>query len=310
MSTRTDGNFGQVPASPGALFDRTNSTTTAASQRCERSGCASYGSIPSSLSSSLDWAGIASAMNAVSLRRRRWIVKHNSDQCGVGRTLRRWGESTSAQCPRCAHPEEDTSHVLRCHGLRLDEIWHRSLKRLANRLRKARTDPELIAAIVTGLRAWHTHSLPTCHSDNPLLQAAFRTQQSIGWENCTRGFLALEWRATQQRYQESLLHDQYFSTKRWVSTLIQSLWDVAWDQWDYRNSVLHSPKHRPHQLLVQQLDAAISQEYQPNVAIANFPHPSVLSSGSRSPCYSTNLSDTANTGSTMWRQHATTPTPP
>ena len=108
----------------------------------------------------------------------------------------------------------------------------------------------------------HNHSLPTCHSDNPLLQAAFRTQQSIGWENCTRGFLALEWRATQQRYQESLLHDQYFSTKRWVSTLIQSLWDVAWDQWDYRNSVLHSPKHRPHQLLVQQLDAAISQEYQ------------------------------------------------
>lgn len=141
--------------------------------------------ISSSLSSSLDWEGIASAMHSVSLHHCRWIVKHNSDQCGVGHTLRRWGESTSAQCPCCEHPDEDTSHVLRCHGLCSDAIWHHSLQHLAHCLWKARTDPELIATIVTGLCAWHHHSLPTCHSNNLLLQAAFRTQQSIRWENCT-----------------------------------------------------------------------------------------------------------------------------
>ena len=47
-----------------------------------------------------------------------------------------------------------------------------------------------------------------------------------------------------------------------------------------------------------------------NVATANSPHPSGPFFGSRYPCYSLNLSDTASTGSTMWRQHATTPDPP
>jgi hypothetical protein len=27
--------------------------------------------------------------------------------------------------------------------------------------------------------------------------------------------------------------------KRWISALIQNLWEVAWDLWDYRNSILH-----------------------------------------------------------------------
>ena len=49
--------------------------------------------------------------------------------------------------------------------------------------------------------------------------------------------------------------------ERWVATLIKGLWDVAWDQWEYRNAILHSPLHRAHGLLTHSLDTAIIQEH-------------------------------------------------
>jgi hypothetical protein len=27
---------------------------------------------------------------------------------------------------------------------------------------------------------------------------------------------------------------------RWISALIQNIWQVAWDQWEHRNAILHN----------------------------------------------------------------------
>ena len=218
-------------------------------------------SIPRSHSPDLDWPGLATAMHDSPLRTRRWISKFNTEQCGVATTLVRWQETESAACPRCSHPDETTSHVLRCHGHQSDSVWNRSLGRLAHTLYRHQTDPELTSTLLHGLQSWHSGTVPRCYSTNPTLRQAFSAQSSIGWENALRGFLSCHWRATQALYRQSLLHDQHFATNRWISALLRGLWSTAWDQWDYRNSILHSPHHAHHQALVSQLDSAITQEY-------------------------------------------------
>ena len=218
-------------------------------------------SIPRSHAPDIDWPGLSTAMQDAPLRTRRWISKFNTEHCGVASTLLRWRETESAVCPRCPHTPETTSHVLQCHGQHSDTIWNRSLNRLAQTLYRQHTDPELISTLINGLRTWHSGSPPQCYSTNPILRQAFSAQTSIGWENALRGFLSHHWRATQALYRQSLLHDRHFATNRWISALIRALWNTAWDQWDYRNSILHTPHLTHHQALVQQLDSAITQEY-------------------------------------------------
>ena len=220
-----------------------------------------YRSLPPNAAPDIDWNGIESAMTLLSPLRRRWIVKHNSEQCGVGKTLLRWQKAETSQCPRCAHPTETTSHVMRCQGLRSPEIWRRSLQKLAHALRRQFTDPEIISAILNGLRSWHTGVIPVCHSRNPTLRSAFTAQKNLGWENCARGFISHHWQATQALYRKRLLAHDHYSSERWVATLIKGLWDVAWDQWEYRNAILHSPLHRAHGMLTHSLDTAITLEH-------------------------------------------------
>jgi hypothetical protein len=41
---------------------------------------------------------------------------------------------------------------------------------------------------------------------------------------------------------------------RWLTALIQKLWDVAWDMWDHRNRVLHDQENWSHATLqIQQI---------------------------------------------------------
>ena len=217
-------------------------------------------SVPPHYAPDIDWAGIASAMSKAPLRMRRWVVKFNAEQCGVAATLVKWQQAESSQCPRCPQPLETTSHVLQCHGEQSDHIWSRSLRRLAKTLYQQRTDPALLQTLLDGLRQWRQGSSPQCHSSSPLLAQAFQAQSSIGWENALRGFISHQWQEIQAIYQRSL-HDNYAGTQRWVRTLIRALWNTAWDQWEHRNAIVHSPHHRIHQTLSQRLDDSIRQEY-------------------------------------------------
>ena len=102
------------------------------------------------------------------------------------------------------------------------------------------------------------------------------------------------WRATQTLYQQSLLHDHYFSTARWTATPIQGLWDTAWDQWDYQNGILHSPTTSPtgpspNASMMPSLPS-ISRDTAPRIL------PPAIFSVSLSSPYSPAPFDSANTG--------------
>jgi hypothetical protein len=62
----------------------------------------------------------------------------------------------------------------------------------------------------------------------------------------------LGWSEVQHRYYEFL--DSRRTGLRWLTALIQKLWDVAWDMWDHRNRVLHDQEHSvARDLQIQQI---------------------------------------------------------
>ena len=97
------------------------------------------------------------------------------------------------------------------------------------------TDPAITATVCDSLLAWK--------QDQPIPQAHTRTehaaaeQQQIGWRNMVQGCLSKHWQEIQAQYFLTLRSRQ--SPKRWTSSLVQKLWDVAWDQWDHRNDAVH-----------------------------------------------------------------------
>ena len=73
-------------------------------------------------------------------------------------------------------------------------------------------------------------------------------QDRIGWHHFLEGSLSPLWQQVQHDY--LLFIGSRRSSLRWVSALICKLWDVAWDQWEHRNGILHETENEvtEHQL--------------------------------------------------------------
>ena len=75
----------------------------------------------------------------------------------------------------------------------------------------------------------------------PTLKAAFEHQTYIGWDMDFKGFLSKIWQVVQQEHFEEL------NSRRpgccFISSLIQKLWDYAWDMWQQRNFILKNNTH-------------------------------------------------------------------
>jgi hypothetical protein len=66
-------------------------------------------------------------------------------------------------------------------------------------------------------------------------QAAIAKQDTLGWDSFLEGTIATEWQSVQATYYLFLQSSK--TTLRWASALIRKTWEVAWDQWEYRNGI-------------------------------------------------------------------------
>jgi hypothetical protein len=82
------------------------------------------------------------------------------------------------------------------------------------------------------------------------LQELQDTQDDIGWDRFMFGNISVLWQEIQAQYfQEIGVHN---SELRWTSALIQNIWQVAWDQWEHKNKILHTSEN-----LVTQAEAVM-----------------------------------------------------
>ena len=103
-------------------------------------------------------------------------------------------------------------------------------------LESVRTAPEIVFWIIHRLTEWRSsepHS--TARSDLPGLLEAIHAQDRIGWLAFFEGCIAVEWAGVQEAH--FIWLGRRNTGKRWATSLVVKLWEIAWDIWDHRNQI-------------------------------------------------------------------------
>jgi hypothetical protein len=177
--------------------------------------------------------------------------------CGVGKFMQLWKEKDNPACPRCGR-FEDATHVWLCQGEGASEVWDQSLERLKNWLQDSKMDPDLQEVILNYLNGWRygtTDDLPIPYGLNQLIDQ----QNAIGWKSFLEGWTGSEWEATQQAHYNLIRSRK--SGKRWVISLIKKMWEVAWDLWEHRNSILHNKENAVSDESIRTLNRKIRSQF-------------------------------------------------
>ena len=190
------------------------------------------------------WDTVERAMKALPAGLQRWVSKHTTGMCGVGKFRKRWGLDSVDTCPMCP-ALEDHLHVPRCPSARAKAHWAQCLTHLQDWLASSRTAPfigDFLLYLLSGVRAplasdvafWSRLS----SADSRLFVDAQRHQRLIGPQGLLEGLLAAQWAPLQQHYLRSVGSRR--SGSLLASQLSQQLILVGFQMWTLRNSVFHS----------------------------------------------------------------------
>ena len=201
-------------------------------------------SLTPDLIQSINWEACSMAMSRLPFGKKRWLLKHATGWCGVGRREQLRGNQDYDDCPRCGEPET-ARHVVDCHGTGADKTFLLAITKLETDLTVLETAPHITTAIIQRLKQWKKFG------DRPLprftaydlwgTQHAVREQDRIGWYQFLLGRVGRKWSDAQQRYIDSLHKKD--TGRRWTTSIITKALDVAWDMWEQRNDILHNTLH-------------------------------------------------------------------
>jgi hypothetical protein len=120
------------------------------------------------------------------------------------------------------------------------------------------THPSITEIICSRLLEWKT-GIPYSPLDSSFLglRATVALQDLVGWQAFLEGCPVLGWQETQQRFY-TWIGSGGRTGARWLPQVIHKAWDVAWDQWEHRNGILHGVNQG---ILMQGIDAQIRAQY-------------------------------------------------
>jgi hypothetical protein len=237
--------------------------------------------------SSIDWGMLGHAHKASKPSRKIWITKSASGFCSVGKMKVRWKFSDSAKCPRCQCEVEDFKHVLQCQQLEAKALWQSKILELKQWMLNHYISPSVVLAICDHLNHWNCvdYSISSMDSVSGEFLEVFEKQNIFGWESFLLGFWVSDWFAVQAKYLQSIKCKM--SIRRWASSIIRKLWDIAWDMWDHRNQWLH---HTEEGEAIQQLHAELRHHYE--LGCSSLPRAEKL-------LFRTSLADLLNSSTTV-----------
>ena len=168
----------------------------------------------------------------------RWLCKHSTGFCGVGKMLLRYKYQSHSTCPQCGVSQETTSHVLQCKDAAACALWDNEVEKLKDWMVKKKVEPNLANIISKNLHAWK-YRLPLSQSlpANNLLRTAIQQQDRIGWKQFMEGFWSIKWKECQQQHFNNI--NSPTSSLLLLSKVQRRVWRIAWLMWEHRNHHLH-----------------------------------------------------------------------
>jgi hypothetical protein len=130
------------------------------------------------------------------------------------------------------------------------------MKGIRNWLMSNNTHPEMTRAIIESLNRLRTEDPSPVMTHIQWLQDLINKQSSCGWHNFFEGLLLKDWRVVMIHYISKNRSKK--SPKRWITALIQKLWQVAWDLWEHRNGYLHEKEDN---LILKQANKGIQDQF-------------------------------------------------
>jgi hypothetical protein len=186
----------------------------------------------------IDWDACGAALRRLPLGRRRWVSKHTSGFCGVGTKMLKWREQPTAACPRCGETE-NARHVWLCQEPAVYFVWALLMSSFSAWLETVHTANDVTYWIIQRLTEWRSSEpLSVAYTDMPGLLEAIAAQDLIGWLAFFEGCIAIEWAGVQEAH--FIWLGRRNTGKRWATSLVVKLWEIAWDLWDHRNQVKHN----------------------------------------------------------------------
>jgi hypothetical protein len=186
----------------------------------------------------INWDAAAQAAQQLPQGMRRWLVKNHSGWCGTGRSMMKRQLQAHDECPLCSEPE-DIMHVATCQDPRAQNKRKEQLREIKRWLDENLTEKEMGKIIMNRLYDWHMQR-PFRHirfkAKN--VKAAILQQDVIGWHQFFLGRIAINFAETQEAYLRSLQKRR--TGLRWTQALINKMWAVSWDLWEYRNGIKHN----------------------------------------------------------------------
>jgi hypothetical protein len=200
-------------------------------------------------------------MKALPFGKKRWLVKHLSGWCATGRNMKRRKEWKHDKCPICLQPNETIGHIMSCPDIRARLHRAQAIDNLIITLKKIKTDPAIISAIHSRL----LHRQPTRRytpSGQPsAVDKAFQDQDLIGWDQFRRGRVSKKWEDAQELWLVAVSTKWKRSSALWLQRLLVAIWDMSFEVWEHRNSILHHPLHPWKQAVIRDRERRIKDEF-------------------------------------------------
>jgi hypothetical protein len=186
-----------------------------------------------------DWKTQGRAFRSLPLGKQRWLTKHATGHCGVGRMLLHWQWQSHSDCPRCGQPDESTPHLLQCRAHSADGQWKQCLTTLTTWMEEHHTSRDLSRWIAIRLNEWRTNSPQRPIGSNMWVTQAIQDQDRIGWWPFLLGRIAKSMTVAHAKH--LLLVKPQNRPDSWTKGLLLQLWDFSFEMWDHRNKILHGP---------------------------------------------------------------------
>ena len=210
--------------------------------------------------SRIDWHLKTTSHNNTIKPKNKWLSKHSTGFCGVGKMLVTYKFQTHSNCPRCGVSQETPSHVLQCPSESACLLWDKEIKKLQEWMNKNNFQPQMVKHIIHNLNAWKyrtpkLHTLPV----HPILRKAITQQDQIGWKQFVLGFWAKTWRDCQTQHLKNI--NSPTSALLLLSKAQRRIWQIAWELWNQRNQHLHGEQHSIPEVEKQAINAEVTHEW-------------------------------------------------
>ena len=214
---------------------------------------------PTSLQA-IDWDACGRALRRVTATQQLWIPRWLTSFLPTGNRVRFMNTAHTHLCPRCQEAEDHRFHVIRCPHPEAQIIWQQRVQQLDSWLITQHTKPSLRRTIVAILQHWYTQTIwnPPISSD-AMDTEVFQAQSRAGTHRFLDGFLVHHWAEVQHHHY--LWMKRRTTGARWLSSLIQKLWEIAWDLWRHRHKIMLATDSLAISRLHTDVDEAITQAY-------------------------------------------------